>query len=142
MPKKRLSRAARQRQDVVDTVQDSLRPGEHVVAVLPFAATPKRPKGPEGKVRTGIYQTARRYRPLVATTQRLLVVDTSRTPFPRGLLAEFPVAATTVVDLVPARFGQQRLSLDLPGLEEVPFDLGRFDLIELEAFRAALGEQR
>jgi hypothetical protein len=141
VPKKRLSRAARQRQDVVDAVQDSLRPGEHVVAVLPFAATGRRPKGPEGRVRYGIYQTSRRYRPLVATNQRLLVIDTARTPYPRGVLGEFPRASITVVDLAPARFGQ-RLSLELPDIGVVPFDLGRFDLIELDDFRAALGEQR
>ena len=90
------SRAERQRRDVVDAVRDSLRPGEQVLAVLPFASTPKRPKGPDGKVRTGLYQSARRYRPLVVTDRRLLVVEAVRTPYPRGLLEEFPVAAVRV----------------------------------------------
>jgi hypothetical protein len=133
------ARVERQREEVIEAVQDALRPGEHVLAVLPFASTPKRPKGPEGKVRTGIYQSARRYRPLVVTNRRLLVVNAWRTPFPRGLLAEFPASATSVVDVVPARFDQQRLELDLPGEGVVPFILGRFDLLELEGFEAALG---
>jgi hypothetical protein len=135
----RSSRVIRQRQEVVDAVQDYLRPAEKVIAVLPFAATPKRPKGPEGKVRQGIYQSARRYRPLVATNLRLFVVGAFRTPYPRGVLAEFPASAVKVVDLVPARFNQQRLLLDLPSIGTVPFDLGAFDLIELDQFQAALG---
>jgi hypothetical protein len=133
------SRVQRQRDEVVGAVQDTLRPGEHVIAVLPFASTPKRPKGPEGKVRAGIYQSARRYRPLVVTNRRLLVVNAWRTPYPRGLLAEFPVSETTVVDVVPVRFDQQRLELELPGEGVVPFILGRFDLVELDDFEAALG---
>jgi hypothetical protein len=132
------SRAERQRRDVVDAVRDSLRPGEQVLAVLPFASTPKRPKGPDGKVRTGLYQSARRYRPLVVTDRRLLVVEAVRTPYPRGLLEEFPVAAVRVVDVEPTRFGH-RLSLELPRHGVVPFELGRFDLIELDEFEAALG---
>jgi hypothetical protein len=133
------ARVQRQRDEVVQAVQDQLRPDEHVVAVLPFASTPKRPKGPEGKVREGIYLSARRYRPLVVTNRRLLVVNAWRTPYPRGLLAEFPASATSVVDVVPGRFDQQRLELELPGEGVVPFILGRFDLIELDEFEAALG---
>ena len=132
-------RVERQRAEVVAAVEDELRPGERVLAVLPFASTPKRPKGPEGKVRDGIYQSARRYRPLVVTNRRLLVVNAWRTPYPRGLLAEFPASETSVVDVVPARFDQQRLELELPGEGTVPFILGRFDLLELDDFEAALG---
>jgi hypothetical protein len=133
------ARVQRQRDEVVQAVQDRLWPDERIVAVLPFASTPKRPKGPEGKVREGIYLSARRYRPLVVTNQRLLVVNAWRTPYPRGVLAEFPASAASVVDVLPARFDQQRLELDLPGEGVVPFILGRFDLPELDEFEAALG---
>ncbi|HEV2310820.1 MAG TPA: hypothetical protein VGU73_09860 [Acidimicrobiia bacterium] len=123
---------------MVASIQDELWPRETVLAVLPFAATPRRPKGPEGKVREGVYQTGRRYRPLVATTERLLVVHAYKTPFPKGLLAAFPVAGVEVLGVEPGRMGQQRLSLSLPGEGTVPFVLGRFDLDELPAFEEAL----
>src|SRR5215831_16775685 len=125
------SRAIRQRETVVAAVQDELRSGEAVLAVLPFASTPRRPKGPEGKVRQGVYQSGRRYRPLVATNQRLLVVHAYKTPYPKGLLADFPVGGVEVLDVARGRFGTQRLTLNLPGEGVVPFDLGRFDLVEL-----------
>src|ERR1035437_171812 len=117
------ARGTKQREAVLDAVADRLRPGEDVIAVLPFAATPKRPKGPEGKVRDGIYSSYRRYRPLVVTTLRLFVIGASRTPYPRGVLAEFPLAEVRYVDEVPARFSQTRLLLDLPDAGTVPFDL-------------------
>ena len=132
------SRVTRQRESVVESIRDELHPGESVVAVLPFASTPRRPKGPEGKIREGVYQSGRRYRPLVATTRRLLVVHAYKTPYPKGLLAEFPIAGVQVRDVSPRRFGQQRLTLDLPGEGTVPFDLGRFDLTELRDFEDAL----
>jgi hypothetical protein len=132
------ARGAKQRKDVLDTVTDRLRPGEDVIAVLPFAATPKRPKGPEGKVRSGIYPSYRRYRPLVVTNRRLFVIGASRTPYPRGVIAEFPLADVGYVDEVPARFSQTRLRLDLPDLGPVPFDLGRYDVRELPQLRTAL----
>lgn len=132
------ARGAKQREDVVGTIADRLRPGEDVIAVLPFAATPKRPKGPEGKVRQGIYLSYRRYRPLVATNQRLFVIGASRTPYPRGVLAEFPLADVEYVDEVPARFSQTRLLLELPENGTVPFDLGRYDVRELPQLRTAL----
>jgi hypothetical protein len=133
------TRFRRQREAVLAALRDDLRPGEQVVAVLPFASTPKRPKGPEGKVRQGVYQRARHFRPLVATSSRLIVVDAYRSPSPRGLLADYPIDRVREVDLVPARMGQQMLHLDLPGEGEVPFLLGRFDLIELDQFRDAIG---
>lgn len=126
-----------QREEALNTVREHLRPGEQVVAVLPFASTPKRPKGPEGKVRYGVYTSYRRYRPLVATDQRLFVLETSRTPHPRGVLAEFPIADVAFVDVVPARLSQ-RMQLELPGLGTVPFVLGRYDMAELPDLRAAL----
>ena len=132
------SRVSRQRASVVGSIQDELEPGETVVAVLPYAATPRRPRGPEGKVRVGVYQSGRRYRPLVATNRRLLVIHAYKTPFPKGLLADFPLEKVHVVDLVPGRLGQQRLTLDLPGEGFVPFQLGRFDALELDDFEHAL----
>src|SRR5260370_38268603 len=114
------SRDAKQRGLVLGIVSDRLRPGERVVAVLPFASTPKRPKRPQGKVRVGIYQTSRRYRPLVITRHRLFVIATSRPPFPRAVLAEFPLSEVTFVDLVSAGLTQGRLLLDLPDNGTVP----------------------
>jgi hypothetical protein len=131
----------KQRAQVLETVGDALGPGEAVIAVLPFASTPKRPKGPEGKVREGIYTSYGHYRPLVVTSRRLFVINAGRTPFPRGLLSEFPVAEVRFVDVVPARFGQSRVLLDLPDVGTVPFDLGRYDIAALSEFRAAVGEQ-
>jgi hypothetical protein len=132
------SRVSRQRDSVVDSIQDELGPGEAVVAVLPYASTPRRPRGPEGKVRVGVYQSGRRYRPLVATSRRLLVVHAYKTPFPKGLLADFPIAQVHVVDRVSRSLGRQRLTLDLPGEGFVPFELGRFDALELDEFEHAL----
>lgn len=132
------ARGKKQRQDVVDTVADRFRPGEQLVAVLPFASTPRRPKGPEGKVRSGIYTSYRRYRPVVVTSQRVFVVGASRTPYPRGVIAEFPLADVHYVDEVPVRLSQTRLLLDLPDLGTVPFDLGRYDVDDLPELRSAL----
>jgi hypothetical protein len=133
------ARHAKQRAQILESVRGELGHREVVVAVLPFASTPKRPKGPSGKVREGIYTSYRRYRPLVVTSRRLLVVDAGRTPFPRGLLAEFPLGQVRFVDVVPARFGQSRLRLDLAGVGTVPFDLGRYDVVALSEFRDAIG---
>jgi hypothetical protein len=131
-------RDAAQREQVMNAVGDRLRRGERVIAVLPFASTPKRPKGPGGKVREGVYVSYRRYRPLVVTSDRLFVINAVRTPYARGVLAEYPLAEVGFVDVVPARFGQSRLLLDLPGDGTVPFDLGRYDVEGLPELRAAL----
>jgi len=135
------SRAIRQRANVLAAIQDELRSGEEVLAVLPFASTPRRPKGPEGKVRQGVYQSGRRYRPLVATNRRLLVLHAYKSPYPKGLLAAFPVDGVQVLDVARGRFGTQRLTLDLPGEGVVPFELGRFDLVELDEFEHALARR-
>jgi hypothetical protein len=127
----------KQREQVLSAVAERLGRDERVVAVLPFALTPKRPKPPR-KVRDGIYQSYRRYRPLVVTDRRLFVLDTARTPHPRGVLAEFPIGAVDIVDVVPMRFGQQRLLLDLPGLGTVPFVLGRYELDDLAELRSSM----
>jgi hypothetical protein len=126
--------ATKQREEMLALVADRMRPRERVVAVLPFAQTGKRPKPPK-KVRDGIYQSYRRYRPLVATDRRLFVLDTARTPHPRNVLAEFPIEAVTIVDVVPGSFGQQRVLIDLPDLGPVPFDVGRYDLDGLTSLR-------
>ena len=135
------ARHAKQRAQILEAVGDELGKGEVVIAVLPFASTPKRPKGPSGRVREGIYTSYRRYRPLVVTGSRLLVIEAGRTPFPRGLLAEFPVTQVRLIDVVPARFGQTRLRLDLPGEGTVPFDLGRYDVVALSEFRTAIEDR-
>ena len=132
------ARGAKQRKQTVEVIADELRPDETVLAVLAFASTPKRPKGPEGKVRVGIYISYRRYRPLVVTNRRLFVLEASRTPYPRRVLAEFPLADVHVVDVVQGPFSQSRLLLDLPDIGTVPFDLGRYDVEELPELRAAL----
>jgi hypothetical protein len=129
--------AVKQREEVLALVADRLQSGERVVAVLPFALTPKRPKPPR-KVRDGIYQSYRRYRPLVATNRRLFVLDTARTPHPRAVLADFPLDAVDIVDVVPMRMGQQQVVLDLPGLGAIPFVLGRYDADDLAALRGFL----
>src|SRR5262245_33505909 len=94
---------------------DFLLPGERVAITFPFTHTPPRPRGPEGKVRDGIYQSARRYRPLVLTDRRLLVFDAGRTPQPKLLLAAFPRADLELVSVVPGRFGATTVTLELPG---------------------------
>lgn len=129
--------AARQREAVVAMVEDELRPNERVVATLPFALTPARSRA-GGKVREGIYQTNRRYRPLVATDRRLFVLDAGRTPYPLGILAEFPVASVGFVDVTPRWFGQQRVRLELPDDGVVPFDVGRLELDDLTRLRELL----
>jgi len=103
------------REEALGTVRDRLRPSEKVLALLPFASTAKRPRGPEGKTREGIYQSVRRYRPLVLTDRRLFVLEAGRTPHPRGgVLAEFPLREVKVVEVIPGRFNQNRVVLDLP----------------------------
>jgi hypothetical protein len=113
-----------------------LQPWESIVALLPFATVPKRGKGPEGKVRVGIRQSWRRYRPLVVTDRRLLVFDSGRTPDPRGLLAAFALAEVTMSPPVPRRFGATVFELTLPGEGAVPFETGRRD--DLAGLQAAV----
>jgi hypothetical protein len=129
---------ARQREALLALVTPRLAAGERVVAMLPFANTPKRAKGPTGKVRDGVWQSARRYRPIVLTDRRLFVLDARRTPHPQGVLAVFPADLVTVVRLVPGTLGRQTLVLDLPGDGEIPFELGRLDAVDLGAFTGAL----
>ncbi len=128
---------ARQRAEVMRVVGSHLAAEERVIALLAFAVTPKRPK-PPSRVREGIYQSYRRYRPLVITDRRIFVLDAARTPHPRAILAEFPFESVSIVDVVPRWFGQQRLFLDLPGVGTVPFDLGRHELDDLARLRESM----
>ena len=129
--------AVRQREAVIAAVSDLLQPREQVLAVMPFAVTPPRPRN-LGKIREGIYQTNRRYRPLVATDRRLFVLDAARTPYPRGVLAAIPLTAVTFVDVTPRWFGQQRVRLDLPEDGVVPFDVGRLETDDVQRLRELL----
>jgi hypothetical protein len=115
----------------MDLLADRLAPGERVVAMLPFASIPKRGKGPEGKVRMGVRQSWRRYRPVVMTDRRLFLFDTSRTPHPIGILAAYPLAQVDFVKTAPGRFHQTILVLDLPGLGPMPFETGRLEREDL-----------
>ena len=89
-------------------------------------------------MRVGLWQSSRRYRPLVLTNRRLFVFETYRTPNPRGLLCEFASGMVSVTRTVPGSLGRTILVLELPTDGEVPFELGRFDLADLDEFRNAL----
>jgi hypothetical protein len=120
----------------------SLQPGETIVATLPYAHTPKRPKttpGRKGRVRVGIYQTYRRYRPLVLTSMRLFVFETGRTPYARDVLAEFPNDDVEVVQVTTGSFGATRVVLELPGVGQVPFETGRREQEDTAILIEALG---
>jgi hypothetical protein len=120
-----------------------LQPGEPIVALLPFATVPKLPRSPErrgrkGKVRFGIRQSWRRYRPLVMTDRRLLVFDSGRTPHPRELIAAFALDDVTIGPVTAGRFGTSLFELSLPGVGEIPFETGRREAQDLAILRAAL----
>jgi hypothetical protein len=122
-------------------VAERLTPGERVVAILPFAAVPKFPGRVKrrDKVRVGIRQSWRRYRPMVFTNRRVFVFDSGRTPHPRELLATFPIGEVGVHDVRDASFGGRELVLDLPGVGTVPFEIGRRDLDDLVEALQLLG---
>jgi hypothetical protein len=126
------------RQEVIALVDGLLGPDETVRAVLPFALTPKRPKDARGKIRVGIYQSFRRYRPLLVTDRRVFVFETRRTPNPREILAQFPAHEVKVVDITPKKHGLSTLVLDLPQIGPVPFEIGRYEQDDLIALAAAL----
>jgi len=117
---------------------DELQPGESIIALLPFATVRKRPRGPEGKVRVGIWQSWQRYRPVVVTNRRLLVFDSGRTPSPRALLAAFPLDDLSMGPVTGGRFGTSVFTLSLPGRGEVPFETGRREEHDLEVLQAKL----
>jgi|tagenome__1003787_1003787.scaffolds.fasta_scaffold19202345_1 hypothetical protein len=118
---------------------DDLRAGERVLAILPYAHVPARPKGPAGKVKDGIYQSYRRYRPIIVTDQRVLLFETGRTHFPRSILAEFANGEVEVVSVTPGSFGKTRLVLELPEVGAVPFETGRNETADLAVLVETLG---
>jgi hypothetical protein len=126
-------------------VADDLTPGERVVALLPFAAVLKLPRLPKEpgqrrrkKVHEGLRQSQKRYRPVVFTNRRMFVFDSGRTPHTRALLAELPLEAVALVGVTPAGFGQQVVTLSLRGEGEVPFEVGKKELADVEAIRSLL----
>jgi hypothetical protein len=129
--------AAKSRQQVVSVVDDLLDAGENVIAVLPFTAVPRKPKAP----REGMQQRTRRYRPLVLTTRRLFVLDSGpRTPSPRGVLAVFGSRDVGVVSVTPRRFsGVTTLLLDLAGVGQIPFIVGKHEQSDADVLVATLG---
>ena len=118
---------------------ESLGDGERVLAMLPYAHVPARPKDPAGKVRDGIYQSYRRYRPVVVTDRRVLLFDTGRTHMPRYLLAHFPNADVEVVSVTPGSMGKVRLVLELPEVGHVPFETGKKEQDDLAVVVETLG---
>ena len=125
-----------------EMVADELSAGERVLAVLPYAHVPARPKGPAGKVRDGIYQSNRRYRPIIVTDQRLILFETGRTHFPRGILAAFAIADVEVVSVTPGSLGKTRLVLELPEVGAVPFETGRNEQDDLAVLVETIGPAR
>ena len=120
---------------------EELRTGEHIVAMLPFAAVPKLPRGPEGKVRFGIRQSWKRYRPCVVTDRRLLVFDSGRAPSARALLGAFPIDAVSMGPLGTGRFGTTTFVLGLPGVGAVPFETGRREVDDVARLSLAVGQR-
>jgi hypothetical protein len=117
---------------------EELASGERIVAMLPFASVPKLPRQPGGrraKVRFGIRQSWRRYRPSVVTDRRLLVFDSGRAPGARSLLGAFALGDVRMGPVGTARFGASAFVLDLPGVGEVPFETGRKEVDDLEVLR-------
>ncbi len=111
--------------------------------MLPFASVPKLPRSPErrgrkGKVRSGIHQSWRRYRPCVVTDPQLLVFDSGRAPNARSLLGDFPLDQVTDGPLGTGRFGTTTFVLGLPGIGDVPFETGRKEVADLEVLRRAV----
>jgi hypothetical protein len=123
----------------------TLASSETIVAILPFASTLKRPKAPnaprgkKGKVRVGIYQSWRRYRPIVLTNRRLVLFETGRTPNPREVLAVFRVDDVDIVDVTQGGHGPSRFVLELPGAGRVPFEAGRRERDDLAVLIDSLG---
>ena len=136
-------RTDKSRASIVRSIQDKLRAREEIRAVLPFTQTSKRPRMPgqarRDRVLTGIYQSARRYRPLVITSQRLFVLDGGRGAVPRGILADFPRDQIGVGEVTPVSYWTVRFTLDLPGLGLVPFEAGRKEHDEALKVRELLG---
>ena len=126
--------------------QEELRGDERVVAMLPFASVPKAPRPPgaprgrKGKLRFGIRQSWRRYRPMVVTDRRLLVFDSGRTPNARELIGAFQLGDVHMGPLGEARFGATTFALELPGNGVVPFETGRREADDVALLAQVLGQ--
>ena len=126
--------------------EEELRGGERIVAMLPFASVPKlprlpgAPRGRKGKVRFGIRQSWRRYRPTVVTDRRLLVFDSGRTPNARELLGAFALGDVRLGPLGVGRFGATTFELELPGVGLVPFETGRRETDDLAELARRVGQ--
>ena len=116
---------------------DELGADERVVAMLPFASVAKLPRV-KPKVRTGIRQSWRRYRPTVVTNRRVLVFDSGRTPQPRELLGTFPIGDVEMGDVEVGRFGASVFVLELPGVGRVPYETGRREADDVTALSGVL----
>lgn len=119
---------------------EELHDGERIVAMLPFASVPKLPRGPHGKVRYGIRQSWKRYRPCVVTDRRLLVFDSGRAPGARSLIGQFPLDQILMGSLGTGRFGTTTFVLDLPGVGPVPFETGRREVDDVAVLQRAAAE--
>ena len=122
--------------------EEELRGGERIVAMLPFASVPKLPRQPGGrknKVRFGIHQSWKRYRPTVVTDRRLLVFDSGRTPSPRTLLGAFAIDEVRMGPIGTGRFGTTTFELRLPGVGDVPFETGRRETDDVARLSAVVG---
>ena len=119
-----------------DLLAPLLSPGETVVAMLPFAGTPKRARGPEGKVRDGIWQSARLHRPLALTDRALYVFDAGRTPLARAVHGAYARDRLRVVGVLDHRLGVREVTVTIDGEGDIPFTTGTKD--DLDAFVAAL----
>ena len=126
----------RHRLVLTELVGPSLAPGETIEAILPFATVPKRPRGPDGKVREGLWQSTALHRPLVLTDRALYVFDAGRTPFPRFLIATYARDALRVVDVRHRRLSTRTVTVSIPGEGDVPFEVGTKD--DVEVFVASL----
>jgi hypothetical protein len=118
---------------------------ERILAILPFTSTLKRPKAPgaprgkKGKVRVGIYQSWRRYRPLVLTNRRLFVFETGRTPNPRAVLVAYPLDDVDMLAVTPVGRGVTHFALEFPDAGRVPFEAGRREREDLAVLAEWLG---
>jgi hypothetical protein len=130
---------------LVRKVEGTLALGETIVAILPFASTLKRPKAPnaprgkKGTVRVGIYQSWRRYRPIVLTNRRLFVFETGRTPNPREVLASYQLDEIDIVEVTHGAHGASGFVLEFPGAGRVPFESGRRERDDLAVLIDSLG---
>jgi hypothetical protein len=123
--------------------QDELRGREQIIAMLPFASVAKLPRTPGGrkaKVRFGIRQSWRRYRPMVVTDRRLLVFDSGRAPNARRLLGAFLLDRVKMTETGTGRFGTTTFVLNLPEVGDIPIETGRKEADDVAVLRRAVAD--